>query len=513
MEYLVHGSHVFTDAKLGPSGVLKDAAVYVSNGCIEEVANFNLLKRKHPDVKTIGGPKHFVLPGLIDAHQHGMGLSYFKLGEGYDFLENCLYDWAFSIDIPPELKAKLVAYRHIRSGCTTLHHNGSDEVLDPNAYKKAAAFLHGYLSSGVRVAYSPGIKDINSLASDDVAFYETLPPDLQKLAYPMIFFDKKQARDEYFALFDRLYDEFNNGLSSIILGPLWAHGATSEFLQGVKEKSEAHGRLPIHIHTLQTPHQRAYGLKKYGKSLLMHLNDEGIVNENLVLGHAVYLDEADIELLAERQASTTHHASCNFAMRNGISPVYYLLKAGVNVALGLDDKTLNDDDDAIQELRLIYYLHRVSNFDLANTPAISPYEVLAMGTCNAAKAVGMKEKIGSLKPGMRADIITVDTEKILRDPWISPDVDMGAAFIYRACGRDVRDVLIDGQLVLDNRNCTTMDVEELYEEVREAADCAKLTPGQIAYAEAMKAIKPYYHKWYENLVDFPFNPFYRLNSK
>jgi 5-methylthioadenosine/S-adenosylhomocysteine deaminase len=513
MEMLVQGSHVFTDARLGKAGVLRDAAVYVLDDTIREVGNFKALQAKYPKARILGGADHFVLPGIIDAHQHGGGLSYLQRGTGFDFLENSLIDWAYTINLPPELNAKLVSWRHIRNGSTTLHHNGFDNALDPNAYPYAASSLRAYRDSGVRAAYSPGIRDINSLACDDEGFYKTLPPDLQKLAYPMVFFDKKRARDEYFALFDKLYDEFNRGLTSVFLGPSWAHGSTNEYLLAVKEKSEAHGGLPIHIHTLQTPHQRAYGLKKFGKSLLMHLDDLGLVDEHLVLGHAVYLDEADIALMAERKATVTHHASCNFAMRNGIAPVYAMQKAGVNVALGLDEKAINDDEDVLQELRLIYYLHRVSGFDLANTPALTPYEVLAMGTCNAAKAVGMQDKIGCLKAGMKADIITLDTEEILRNPWISPDLDICEALIHRARGSHTRNVLIDGNLVLDNGKCTTIDVESLYEEVREVASRTKISPEQLAYADTMRAIKPYMHAWYQNLVDFPMNPFYILNAR
>ena len=81
-------------------------------------------------------------------------------------------------------------------------------------------------------------------------------------------------------------------------------------------------------------------MKKYGKSLLKHLDNLGLVDEHLTLGHAVYVDEADIELLAHKKASVTHHPSCNFAMRNGIAPVYFLQQAGVNVALGIDEKAL-----------------------------------------------------------------------------------------------------------------------------------------------------------------------------
>ena len=512
METLVRGKYVFTDAALGPAGVLTGAAVLVSGSEIAAVGPYEALRRDHPQAALLGGPDCMVLPGLIDAHTHGRGLSFLQRGPGYDFLENALLDWAFAVDLPAELNAPLTALRHLRNGCTTLHHNEMGKVSDPDALAKAETALRAYRQAGIRAAYSPGIRDENFLAYDDQAFFATLPPHLQEFARPLVFFDKVKAREDYFALFEQLYAKWNGGLTRIFFGPSWAQGASDEYLLRVKERADALGGLPVHIHTLQTPIQRAYGLRRHGKSLLMRLNDLGLVDEHLTLGHAVYVDQADIELLAEKGASVTHHPSCNFAMRNGIAPVVPMVRAGVNVALGIDEKAFNDDEDAIGELRMIFYIHRLSGFDLEDTPALDPYQVIAMGTRNAARCLGLGDEVGALRPGMKADLITLDMAEMTADPWASPDLDPGLLFIHRARGRHVRDVLVDGQAVVVDGAVQTIDVEALYREVRACAEKG-LTPAQRAYAERMREIKPYVQRWYRSWADFPREPFYAVNSR
>jgi len=512
METIIRGRYLIRDASIGEAGVEQNAAVFVKDDIIVDTGSFLEIRDEHPDAVIIGNDHQLVMPGLIDAHTHGRGLSFLQRGIGYDFLENSLLDWAFAIDLPAELNAQLTTVRHLRNGCTMLHHNEMGRVNDPDAFHKAAAAIQVYRGMGIRSAYSPGIRDINFLAYDDEAFYASLPDELKKFAFPLVFFDKEKARQNYFELFERLYAEFNNGTSSVFPGPSWAHGASDEYLTRVKQRADELGGLPIHIHTLQTAHQRAYGMRKYGKSLLMHLDDLGLVDEHLTLGHAVYVDEADIALLARNQASITHHPSCNFAMRNGIAPVYFMQRAGVNVAMGMDEKAFNDDEDAVSELRMIYYVNRLSDFDLGNTPALSPYQVLAMGTCNAARCLGLGNRIGRLIPGMKADLITLDLKEMMEDPWVAPDLDICKMFIHRGRGRHVKNVIIDGKLVVDEGVIKTVDIDTLYKEVRDFASRGQ-TPVQRAYAEGLKSIKPYLHNWYRGLGDFPRDPFYKVNSR
>jgi hypothetical protein len=160
----------------------------------------------------------------------------------------------------------------------------------------------------------------------------------------------------------------------------------------------------------------------------------------------------------------------------------------------LDDKTINDDEDAVMELRMMHKVRRLHTFDLA-TPALSAYEALEIATLNGAKATGFAKEVGALVPGMKGDAILVDLDRVARDPWIDPEFDIAHAFVERAMGADVPTVVIGGKIVVENHRPRTIDVEGLYREVREF--CAKgLTPEQRARADFLRKIKPYVQAWY-----------------
>jgi cytosine/adenosine deaminase-related metal-dependent hydrolase len=347
---------------------------------------------------------------------------------------------------------------------------------------------------------------------DGEEFIETLPPDLRARARPFVFFDKEALTDAYFRLFDELYEAYNNSETRILLAPCWSHGASEAFLRRVRAKADERGGVMIHMHLLQSPVQKAYGLRRHGKPTVFWLDDLGLVERNVVYGHAIHVTEAEIQLMGRRKVSVTNHPSCNFHMRNGITPVVPLRAAGVNVAMGLDDKTINDDEDAVMELRMMHKVHRLHTFDLA-TPALSAYEALEIATLNGAKATGFADEVGALVPGMKGDAILVDLDRVSHDPWIDPEFDIADAFVERAMGADVATVVIGGKIVVEDHQPRTIDVEGLYREVR--AFCAKgLTPEQRARADFLQKIKPYvqawYRTWHQTMVD---QPFYRVNSR
>jgi cytosine/adenosine deaminase-related metal-dependent hydrolase len=372
--------------------------------------------------------------------------------------------------------------------------------------------INGFEETGIRLAFSLSGADTNWPALDDTEFIKTLPPDLREYVEPEVYLDKEAYRDRYFGVFEQLHRKYDSERTRIIFGPALATMCTDGFLQQVKSRADELGKLQTHIHTLQTPIQKAYALRKYGKSQIAHFEDIGLLDENLTLGHAVFLTEADIELLASNQVSTTHHPNCNFVMRNGISPVYHLLKAGVNVALGIDDKGFNDDEDAFTELRLIHRLHRVPGFDLANTPAMDAFEILEMGTTNAARVCGYEGKVGTIRPGMKADLLLIDLQEMMNDPWMSPEINIAEALIHRAKGAHVNTVIVDGKMVVEDHKLLTIDVDQLYDKVRTQMQRG-LSADQRAQAETIGRIKPYCQEWYRGWVETDADPFYVLSSR
>jgi 5-methylthioadenosine/S-adenosylhomocysteine deaminase len=508
---LLHGKFVLTDARLKSRGLIPDGGVLIEGDRIAATGPFTVLASRFPGIPVRGDGSQLVLPELVDSHCHSRGLSPIQKGVPTDFLENALFDWATMPVLPPELTAAMCALRHIRSGCTLLHHNGFDDD-GPAAAGRAETAIRTYLSAGLRLAFSPAIRDENRLALDEEGFLATLPPDLQAWAAPLVRFDKRKAVDDYFALFDDLYARHNGEETRVLLAPSWAHGATDAFLRRVRERSDTLGGVPIHMHLLQTPVQKAYGLRRRGISTLEWLDGLGMVDRRVAYGHAIHVTERDIELMGQRGACVTTHPSCNLHMRNGITPVVAMRAAGVTVAMGMDDKTVNDDEDAVMEVRMLHKLHRLHSFDLT-TPALDAYEAVEMATVNGARVCGFDGEVGALLPGMKADVILVDLARVERDPWIDPRLDPIEGFVQRALGEDVRTAIIGGRVVMEDRRVATIDVESLYREIREF--CSRpLSSAHAARAEMLAHIKPYaqawYRTWHEGMVE---SPFYAVNSR
>jgi cytosine/adenosine deaminase-related metal-dependent hydrolase len=186
-----------------------------------------------------------------------------------------------------------------------------------------------------------------------------------------------------------------------------------------------------------------------------------------------------------------------------------MVERGVNVALGLDDKTINDDEDAVAELRMLHKLHRVPDYRL-RTRALDAFDVLRMGTVNGARALGFRGVVGALRVGWKADLILVDLDRVLEDPWCAPDLSIAEAFVHRASGADVATVVVGGKIVVENRRARTLDVPALYREIRKVARGIGVAQGR--HAEMLQRLKPYYQDWYDAWLPADADPFYILNS-
>lgn len=186
-------------------------------------------------------------------------------------------------------------------------------------------------------------------------------------------------------------------------------------------------------------------------------------------------------------------------MRNGISPLYKLVRGGVRVAIGIDDKPLNDDDDILFELRLASALSRFADFDFAGTPALAPHEIFALGTVNAARSLGFQGQIGTLAAGMRADLVLLDGRTLQDDPWIIPTVSPATLVLGRASRHHVTDVVVNGSIVMRERKLLSVDVDALYREIGEVMRSRSAAP-QGELRTKIEAIRPYYQRWYAELL-------------
>lgn len=200
-------------------------------------------------------------------------------------------------------------------------------------------------------------------------------------------------------------------------------------------------------------------------------------------------------MLTSKHAFITHHASCNLVVRNGIAPVYFLHKAGVNVSLGINDKGINDDEDPFMEMRLIYYLHRVAGFDLVNTLPLSSFDIPKMTTVNTARVCYFEGVISVLKPGMKADLLLVDLDHIMENPRVSPIINIPDLLICRGKGTDVKTMMVNSNIIIENHKFYNIDVDSVYDEVREQVKKG-IDPQQKELAEMLQKLKSYFQSWF-----------------
>src|SRR6185436_9403187 len=131
----------------------------------------------------------------------------------------------------------------------------------------------------------------------------------------------------------------------------------------------------------------------------------------------------------------------------------------------LDDKTINDDEDAVMELRMMHKVHRLSTYELTEAP-MDAYEAFEIASLNGARVCGFEGATGALAPGMKADAVLVDLERVANEPWLDPRSDIVEAFVQRAMGSDVDTVVIGGRVAMQNRSLKLLDADALFREVR-----------------------------------------------
>ena len=223
------------------------------------------------------------------------------------------------------------------------------------------------------------------------------------------------------------------------------------------EASRAHG-VPLTIHVSEGPNDSYHNMERYGRRSVERLQEVGLLSPRAVLAHCVHLNEREIELIAKSSASVAHNPMSNMLNAVGVSPLMDMLGRGVNVGLGNDGYVF----DMFENMRAGFLLQRVARRN-PNSP--SPQEMVEMCTVNAAKAYGLSS-LGSIEAGKRADIIVVR-------PTLTATPYSGSIYGYivnSLRGPDVRDAVVDGQVVMRNRRLLTLDVQKAETKVLKAMD-------------------------------------------
>jgi len=185
------------------------------------------------------------------------------------------------------------------------------------------------------------------------------------------------------------------------------------------------------------------------------LESMNLFNGKTVVAHAVWMDGADLEILRLRRVGVAHCPSSNMKLASGVAPVVRMLSLGIAVGLGTDGPAgSNNDLNMFEEMDLAAKLQKVITMDPQSLPATAAFEMATMG---GARALGLERYIGSLEPGKRADMILVRLDQ----PHAAPLYDPVSQFVYALKASDVRDVMVNGRLVVRDRQILTLDLKQV----------------------------------------------------
>lgn len=381
------------------------------------------------DVKQeIDAKGDLVLPGFINSHGH-LAMTLFR-GIADDIpLENWLrnYIWPIEAILTSDdcfIGSQLAAIEMIQGGTTT--------ACDMYFYEDRT--LDALEEIGFRGVLGYGMIDLSNKEKTEKELTETIH------------------------LLD--YIKRNSKICSAIISPHAPNTCSDELLLRAKELAEKEN-LPLQIHLAETETEvkEFQNEKKY--SPVQYLEKIGFLSNNLVAAHCIWLTKKDAKILQEKKVNIAHNPSSNLKLGSGIFNYKMLSNFGINIALGTDGAASNNNLSILQELRLASYLQKGIN----TNPEILPAEqALKMATINGSKALGLEKQIGSIEIGKKADIIIIDTKTT--NVW--PPHNPYSLIAYCANDSNIRTTIINGKIIMKERQILTIDLKEVMAKAKEA---------------------------------------------
>ena len=411
--------------------LIEQGYVAIKDGKIAALGSMNDLSPGWKADKIIDAGGRLVMPGLVNSHTHAPMTLFRGLADDLELM-TWLHEHIFPAEaknVNPEMVywcSKLAAAEMILSGTTTV----------ADGYFLEDSVADAFIESGIRSVAAQGVIDFPAPG---------VPDPGQNVAAAAEFIERWL------------------GKNSLLTPAVFCHSpytCSPETLKHAKEMTRGKkAKLFLHLAETRTEVEQLQEL--HGTTPVRYLENLGILDADTVCVHCVWLDAEEIQIMAR---TGTHIATCpqsNMKLGSGIAPLKEMLAAGISIGLGTDGSASNNRLDMFHEMDMCAKVHKVKNLDPTAFPAQT---VLELATSGSAGILGLEKDIGSLVPGKEADLILVDINKPHLQPFYNPDL-----LVYAASGADVSTVIINGKIVMQDRNILTFDVPHTMDEVRKLA--------------------------------------------
>ena len=412
--------------------IIPNGLLCIKGGTLERLDTLAANQSLPAAVETIDAGGGLIMPGLVNSHTH-LPMTLFR-GLADDLpLDSWLNEHIF----PAE--AAYIQPDSVRWGtllaCAEMLLSGTTTCCDGYFFEDQVA--EAVDTSGMRAVLAQGVIDFPAPG---------VPDPKRNMDIPRAFVARWQHA------------------SALITPSVFCHSAytcSGETLQKAKALSTDAG-LRFQIHAAETQAEIRQIRQKYNTSPIDYLDRLGILDENTLLVHCVWVDEADIDRIANQRASISHNPESNAKLAAGIAPAPQILKAGIALGLGTDGCASNNNLDLFHEMDMAAKIHKAETYD---PTAMDARTVVEMATIGGARAIGLDDQIGSLEKGKQADVIIIEN----RSPHLTPMYHPASHIVYAAKSADVQDVIVAGRVLVRNRQILSLDVERIMAEVRKIA--------------------------------------------
>jgi 5-methylthioadenosine/S-adenosylhomocysteine deaminase len=415
--------------------ILERGAVAVVGDAIAAVGTPEEIDREFTARKRIDGTNTLLLPGLVNAHTHAAMTCFRGIADDMD-----LMDWLSNYIFPAEARNvdPELAYWGSLLACAEMILSGTTTFCDMYIFEDETA----------RAAKQAGMRCLLGEVLFDFPSPNVKTPG-EGLRYTEMLI-QKWADDP---------------LVNIVVEPHALYTCSPTLLRDAKALADAYG-VPVATHYLENMTEPGIVQEKLGRRASDFLQEIGYLDERFFVFHGVYMDDEDIRVFADHGCKVVHNPESNMKLASGVAPVSRMLEAGITVGLGTDGCASNNNLDLFQEMDTAAKLEKSVRLD---PTVMSARTVLRMATCDGAKVLGLERLVGSIRPGMKADLVLVGLNK----PHLTPMYSEYSHLVYAVNGSDADTVLINGKVVMEDRKLLTIDVTEAMERVRRIAERIK----------------------------------------
>lgn len=403
--------------------IVEDGAIAIKNGRIVFVGNSVSAEGIYAE-ELMDAHGKVALPGLVNCHTHVPMTLFRGLAE-----DQPLETWLKEAIWP--LEARLTRediYAGALLGCLEMIKSGTTCFADMYFHEDAVA--EAVKQCGLRAVLAEGIIEAGNYAAGE------------KMLKNSIDFAEK-------------FNGYADNRVKAMLGPHAAYSCSPTLLERVRNEAVDHG-LGIHIHLAESIELFREFENKYGCSETRFLDRLGFFDVHVLAAHCINISEEDRRVLADRQVNVAYVPVANMKLGLGSARIKELADLNVNVCLGTDGPASNNTLDMFDTMKMGALLQKHTYRDPA---VLSAYQVLRMATINGARALGLENELGSIEVGKRADIILIDLLK----PHLRPLHDVYTCLVYSVRGSDVDTVIVDGKILMKDKEVKTLDEREVME--------------------------------------------------